>query len=63
VNQSLIFPSGAVEAIGSPSWRCTNATNPAAYCNPGTYTPEIHPVDALDLEHHMICEDISDSAG
>jgi hypothetical protein len=42
---------------------CRIATNPAAYCNPGTYTPEIHPVDALDLEHQMICEDISDSAG
>jgi hypothetical protein len=37
-NPSEIVPNGAVEAIGNPSWRCTNATNPAGYCSPGTYT-------------------------
>ena len=62
LNPSLIFPSGAVEAIGSPNCWCTNATSPASYCSPGTYTPEIHPVDALHLEHHVIVQDIGDSA-
>ena len=37
-NPSLIFPNGAVAAIGSPSCRCTNPTSPASYCSPGTYT-------------------------
>jgi hypothetical protein len=36
LNLSLIAASGAVEAIGRPSCRCTNATSPAGYCNPGT---------------------------
>jgi len=62
LNPSLILPSGAVEAIGSPSCRCTNPTSPASYCSPGTYTPEIHPVDALHLEDDVISQDIGDSA-
>jgi hypothetical protein len=36
LNLSLIAASGAVEAIGSPGCRCTNATSQAGYCSPGT---------------------------
>ena len=36
LNASVIRASGAVEAIGNPSRRCTEPTRPGAYCNPGT---------------------------
>ena len=38
VNASVIFPSGAVEAIGNPSWRWTYPSSPPACCSCGTYT-------------------------
>ena len=34
-NRSVSLASGAVEAIGDPSWRCTYPISPAAYCNFG----------------------------
>ncbi len=36
LNASVIFPSGAVDAIGNPNWRCTYPSKPAANCNFGT---------------------------
>jgi len=35
---------------------------PARVLQPGHIHVEIHPVDSLHLEHHVIVEDISDSA-
>ena len=34
-NRSVIFASGAVDAIGNPNSRCTYPTRPTGYCNLG----------------------------
>ena len=60
-NASVIVSINADEANGDP--QCPTK-NPAA--RPRTATGriniQIHPVDALDLEHHMISEDIGDGS-
>jgi hypothetical protein len=51
-----------VEAIGKPRWRIKNPATWPVRCSWGTNTPEVHPVDGLDLEHHMLGQDIGNSA-
>ena len=36
LNASVIFPSGAVEAISNPSWRWTYPSSPLACCSCGS---------------------------
>jgi hypothetical protein len=62
LNPSVIFPSGAVEAIGNPSWRVDVAQQPTGMLKLRHVDVAVHPVDALHLEHHMIVEDIGDGA-
>jgi hypothetical protein len=60
-NASVIGSSGAVEAIGSRRWPRSSPT-PAGVLQLRHVDVEIHPVDALHLEHHVIVEDIGDAA-
>ena len=57
-----IGATSAVEAIGKPRWRITNPATWPVRRSWGTNTPEVHPVDGLDLEHHMLGQDIGNSA-